>query len=277
MRGDAPSVRIELLTVGKELLIGCTLNTNAHWIGGRVARLGVVMNVITVVDDDLKEISSTLREILGRKPDFVIVVGGLGPTPDDMTLKGIALGLRLKMKTSDRALAMIRDHYAGRGMANIELTPARRKMAFLPVGAEPVPNDVGTAPGVRITHGGTVIFSLPGVPSEMKSIFRKSVEPELGERIGPLSRRVYRLKLEGIMESAFAPIIKKAMKGNPGAYIKSHPRGVEDGVSRLEVDVAVIAKDPEIARKGALKIAETIAQAAVRSGARVKSGPEPRW
>ncbi len=86
-------MRIELMTVGKELLIGRTLNTNAHWIGGRVARMGVAMNVITTVDDDLKEISFTLREILRRKPAFVFVVGGLGPTPDDMTLKGIALGL----------------------------------------------------------------------------------------------------------------------------------------------------------------------------------------
>jgi molybdenum cofactor synthesis domain-containing protein len=270
-------MRIELLTVGKELLIGRTLNTNSHWIGGRVARMGVVMSVITTVDDDLREISSTLREILRRRPAFVFVVGGLGPTPDDMTLKGIALGLRLKMKTSGKALSMIREHYAGRGMASIELTPARRKMALLPVGAEPVPNDVGTAPAVRLAHGRTVIFSLPGVPSEMKSIFTKSVEPELKRSIGPLSRRVYRLKLEGIMESALAPIILKAMKTNPGAYIKSHPKGVEDGVSKLEVDVAVIARDPRAGKKAALRIAESIARASTSSGAKVRSGPEPRW
>lgn len=270
-------MRIELLTVGKELLIGRTLNTNAHWIGGRVARMGVVMSVITTVDDDLKEISSTLRDILRRKPAFVFVVGGLGPTPDDMTLRGIALGLRLRMKTSVEALGMIREHYAGRGMASIELTPARRKMALLPVGAEPIPNDSGTAPGVRLAHGGTVIFSLPGVPSEMKSIFTRSVEPELKRSIGPLSRRVFRIKLEGIMESALAPIILKAMKRNPGAYIKSHPKGVEDGVSRLEVDVAAISRDAKVAKRVALTIAESIAQASEAAGATLKTGPEPRW
>lgn len=269
-------MRIELLTVGKELLIGRTLNTNAHWVGGRVARMGVVMKVITTVDDDLGEISSALREILGRNPDFLIVVGGLGPTPDDMTLKGIALGLGLKMKTNGRALSMIRDHYARRGMGTLELTAARRKMAVLPARSEPVPNEVGTAPGVRLEHGKTVIFSLPGVPAEMRSIFRRTVEPEVRTSVGKLSRKTFRLRLEGIMESSLAPLISKVMKRNPGAYVKSHPKGVEDGVSRLEVDVAVVARDPGEARREALKIAQSILEASTSEGATVTNGPEER-
>src|SRR5207244_10038343 len=86
-------MRVEVLTVGRELLIGKTVNTNAHWIGGRLARMGTRLSRITTVDDDLREISSSVRESLRRKPEFMVVVGGLGPTPDDMTVAGIREGV----------------------------------------------------------------------------------------------------------------------------------------------------------------------------------------
>jgi molybdopterin-biosynthesis enzyme MoeA-like protein len=195
-----------------------------------------------------------------------------------MTLKGVAQGLRLRMKLNSRALSMIRLHYANRGMPKIELTPARRKMAVLPAGAEPVPNRVGTAPGVRMVGGETVIYSLPGVPAEMRDIFRGYVEPEVRKRIGPLSRKTFRTKLEGIMESSLAPIISRVMKRNPEAYIKSHPRGVEKGVSRVEVDVGVVSREAATARREALRISEEIVMASVEAGGKVKEEPtERQW
>ena len=272
-------MRVELLTVGKELLIGRTLNSNAQWIGRRLAGIGLVMKVVTTVDDDLDEISSALREILRRKPDFLITVGGLGPTPDDMTLRGVAQGLRLGTKSNSQALAMIREHYTRRGLADIELTPSRRKMAVLPVGAVPVPNDAGTAPGVRLVAGQTVIFSLPGVPSEMRSIFRGSVEPEVKKKLGPLARKTFRIKMTGVMESALAPLIEGELKRHPGAYIKSHPRGIENGVSKIEVDVAVVAKEMKAARHEASVIVEEIVKASTAAGATIRSrsdAPSPR-
>jgi nicotinamide-nucleotide amidase len=229
------------------------------------------MKVVTTVDDDLDEISSALREMLRRKPDFLITVGGLGPTPDDMTLKGVAQGLNLGMKQNNQALAMIREHYVRRGLEGIELTPARRKMAVLPTGAEPVPNDAGTAPGVRLVAGGTVIFSLPGVPSEMRSIFRGSVAPEVKKKLGPLARKTFRIKMVGIMESALAPLLATELKRHPGAYIKSHPRGIENGVSKIEVDVAVVAKQMKTARDEALRVVEEIVKASSAAGATIKS------
>jgi molybdenum cofactor synthesis domain-containing protein len=271
-------MRVELMTVGKELLIGRTLNTNAQWIGRRFARMGLVMQVITTIDDDLGEISSTLRNVLRREPAFLVVVGGLGPTPDDMTLSGIARGLKLKMRSNRRALSMIKLHYAQLGMPAIELTPARRKMAVLPAGAEPVPNQVGTAPGVRLVSGGTVIYSLPGVPSEMRTIFRGFVEPEVRKRLGPMSRKTFRTKLEGIPESSIAPVISRVMKKYPGAYIKSHPRGMVNGVSKLEVDVGVVAKEAATARSEALRISEEVVKGSIEAGGRVTEGPiERQW
>jgi nicotinamide-nucleotide amidase len=264
-------VRVEMLAVGKELLIGRTLNTNAHWVGGRLAKMGSMLKEITTVDDDLGEISRSLKEILSRGPDFLLVVGGLGPTPDDMTLEGLARGLGVTMKFNQDAMALVREHYVKRGMGDIELTPARKKMAVLPEGAEPVTNEAGTAPGVRIVAGTTTIFSLPGVPGEMQSIYRRSVEPEVKRKLGKLHRKYVKMKVEGIFESALAPMIAAELKKHPTAYIKSHPRGLKEGVSRIELDVAMVGEDPTSVDREALGIAEEIVKAMEGAGGTVKS------
>lgn len=231
-----------MLAVGKELLIGRTVNTNAYWIGKRLALLGSILQRVVTVDDDLEEIASALRECLARSPDFIIVVGGLGPTPDDMTLRGVAEGMGRGIQPSAEALEMMRGHYAKRGMRGVTMTRARRKMALLPEGSDPVRNEFGTAPGVRMIEGRTVIYCLPGVPREMRGIFRRSVEPEIRRRIGRLYRKAVTLKVEGMLESVMAPLIGRELRRYRGAYIKSHPRGVKEGVSRLELDVAAVSK-----------------------------------
>jgi len=232
-----------MLAVGKELLIGRTMNSNAHWIGKRLAGMGTMLKEITTVDDDLDEIASAYSAAVRRNPDFLIVVGGLGPTPDDMTLRGIAEGMGVTLRRSEQALRLIREHYARRGLEHIEMTPSRLKMANLPAGAEAVLNEVGTAPGVRVVEGRTTVYCLPGVPVEMRGIFRRTIEPEIRGRLGNLHRKYVTMKLEGILESALAPTIAKEMKKHPGAYIKSHPRGIREGISRIELDIAVVGEN----------------------------------
>ena len=264
-------VRVEMMTVGKELLIGRTLNTNAHWVGKRLARLGTMIKEITTIDDDLDEISSTLKTVVARSPDFLIVIGGLGPTPDDMTLKGLAMGMGVSLSLNKDALGLIRAHYAGRGMANAVITPSRRKMATLPRGATPLRNGTGTAPGVRMMVGKTVVFSLPGVPAEMKSIFAESVEPEIKRKLGPLHRKYVTLKLEGVFESVLAPYLVTLLKKHPYAYIKSHPRGTKGGVSKIEVDIAVVGEDRRAVDGEGVKIAEELTEMVSEAGGKVKS------
>jgi nicotinamide-nucleotide amidase len=264
-------MRVEVLAVGRELLIGKTVNTNAHWIGGRLARMGTWLSRITTVDDDLREISSSVRESLRRKAEFLVVVGGLGPTPDDMTLEGIAKGLRRRLALNRDALKMVRDHYVEMGRGDLNITPARRKMARLPWGATPLKNIVGTAPGVRLEVGRTVIFALPGVPREMKSIFRDSLEGEIRRRLGRLHTRTVILKLEGIFESTLAPILKKSMKKYPSVYIKSHPKGVEEGVSKIELDVVVVSKWKADSAKISEKIASELKADVAKAGGTVRS------
>ena len=260
-----------MLAVGRELLIGRTLNTNAQWMGRRLGRKGTLLAEITTVDDDLEEIAAGLKGCLARKADFVIVVGGLGPTPDDMTLRGISEGIRRGLRPSKEALWLIREHYARRNLSTIEMTPARKKMATLPIGAKPVRNEVGTAPGVRLELDGTTVFCLPGVPSEMKSIFRKSVEPEIVKRLGRLYRKYISLEIEGIYESALAPMIESEMRRHPGAYIKSHPRGIKEGKSRIELDVAVVSEDRKKAENSTVQIVREIKSKVEAAGATVVS------
>jgi molybdenum cofactor synthesis domain-containing protein len=264
-------VRVEMLAVGRELLIGRTLNTNAQWIGRRLARKGTLLAEITTVDDDLREISAGVWCCLVSRADLVFGVGGLGPTPDDMTLRGISKGIRRRLRANEEALSMIREHYVRRNMGRIEMTPARRKMATLPIGARPVRNGVGTAPGVRLELEGTTVFCLPGVPSEMKSIFGGFVEPEIVEKLGRLYRKYITLKIEGIYESALAPTIESELRRRPGAYIKSHPRGIREGKSRIELDVAVVNEDRETAYESAAQIVREIKSEIEAAGATVVS------
>jgi molybdenum cofactor synthesis domain-containing protein len=263
-------VRVEMLAVGKELLIGRTLNTNAHWVGKRLATMGTMLKEITTVDDDLVEIATAFRAIVRRSPDFLVVMGGLGPTPDDMTLKGVADAIGVELRRSDAALTMIREHYTKRGLGKIELTPSRLKMATLPKGGEPLANTTGTAPGVRLMVGRTAVFCLPGVPAEMRGIFRRSVEPEIREKLGSLHRRYVTMKLEGVFESALAPVIAEELRRHPGAYIKSHPRGIREGVSRIELDIAVVGENRERTDEEGKAIALEMQEAVSSMGGKFK-------
>ncbi len=260
-----------MLAVGKELLIGRTLNTNAQWIGKRLARRGSMLAEITTVDDDLYEIGAAFKAALARSPDFLVVVGGLGPTPDDMTVRGVAGAIGKGLRRNSDAVQLIREHYVGRGLADIELTPARLKMARFPAGAEPVPNRVGTAPGVRMVLGRTTVFCLPGVPAEMRSMFRRSIEPEVVKKLGRMHRRYIMMKLEGIFESALAPVIAHELKKHPGAYVKSHPRGIREGVSRIELDVAVVGKDKVKTDEAGDAIVEEMKWKVAEAGGRIVS------
>jgi nicotinamide-nucleotide amidase len=111
----------------------------------------------------------------------------------------------------------------------------------------PLPNPIGTAPGVVIRESGTTMFSLPGVPSEMKAIFRDSIMPFL-ESLSSSRPSELQFKIAGIIESALAPILDKARRMYPGLYFKSHPRGKETGVRPL-ILLHIYSTEPGSANK----------------------------
>ena len=243
---------VELICVGNELLIGKTLNTNAHWLAKRITSLGLKVRRIIVVGDDLDEIASAVRETVKHKPCFIIVTGGLGPTFDDKTLEGVALGLGRKLEENEEAIEMIKakyERYVAEGrMREYTMTPHRMKMGRLPEGAKPLPNPVGTAPGVLLKHEGIRMVMLPGVPEEMKAIFDESVAPMMRKLAGDLTFYEVSLEVRGLPESELAPLLDEVMHDNPYVYIKSHPKRAEK-VSHLELHFSTTSDDSNVARQ----------------------------
>jgi len=272
---------IEIVCVGNELLIGKVVNTNSQWLAKRITTLGLNVNRITTIGDEVDEISRAVQEALKRKPQFIITTGGLGPTFDDKTLEGVARALNLPLQTHEKALEMIKQTYRryaeeGRIEKEVELTPPRMKMAKLPRGAEPLPNPVGTAPGVLLKQEGTVILALPGVPSEMRAIFDESVAPMLKRVAGNLTFYEASIDVTGIMESDIAPLIDRTMHDSPYVYIKSHPSHTGEGKPHLVLHLSTTAQDSTTAKNRVSKALMQITELIQTKGGKTRSttGPE---
>lgn len=221
---------VEIISIGNELLIGKILNTNAKWLARSITKLGGKVNRISTIGDTSGEISSTLHSSLSKRPVFIIITGGLGPTFDDKTVDSISDAIQKPLQLNEEAFDMIKEKYREYGKKiskKIILTPARIKMAKLPIGAIPLPNPVGTAPGVFLVYAQTKIIALPGVPEEMKTIFSTSVIPLIKESVGDLFVCEKSLKVTNIIESEIAPLIDTTMHLHPRVYIKSHPKAPE--------------------------------------------------
>jgi len=265
---------IEIICIGNELLIGKVVNTNAQWLAKRITTLGLGVDRITVVGDSLDEISTALNESIRRKPQFVITTGGLGPTFDDKTLEGVAKALDRDLKVHEQALKMVKEKYRrymeeGR-IEKVEMTPPRVKMATLPLDASPLPNPVGTAPGVITKFDVVTIVALPGVPSEMEAIFDESVEPLLKRAAGNATFYETSIAVDGIMESDMAPLIDRTMHDNPYVYIKSHPSRTGEGKPYLKLHLSTTAQDSKTARDRVTRALIQITELTQMKGGKIK-------
>jgi len=231
---------VELLSIGNELLLGNTVNTNAAWIATQITAEGGQVSRITTVSDNIQEIVKAIRETLKRRPDFLITTGGIGPTFDDMTLNAVAKAIHKTLRLDAKAVDLIKQHYIRRfdGVA-IKLTKPRLKMARIPSSAIAITNPIGTAPAVRLRVGSTETFCLPGVPREAKAIFRNSIAILIRSKAGGKRFIQSWIEVKGIMESTLAPIIDETILKWPGVYIKSHPRGFEQASPRIDVHFSI--------------------------------------
>jgi molybdenum cofactor synthesis domain-containing protein len=260
---------VEILSVGNELLLGNTINTNAAWIAAQATSTGAEVSRITTIGDNLADISGEVEESLRRQPNFLIITGGIGPTFDDMTLVGVAKGLGRRMSLDREALRLIRSHYSRRFKGKtMRLTKPRLKMAYIPNGSVPIPNPVGTAPGVLLTMKRTQIFCLPGVPSEAKAIFQESILTKIHANAHGRTFVETWLRISGIMESSLAPIIDRVMRHVAGVYIKSHPRGIENNRPRIELHFSAFAPTRDVGIR-TLRTAVTAMRRELRNRARV--------
>jgi nicotinamide-nucleotide amidase len=253
-------VDVEIICIGNELLIGKIMNTNAHWLATQTTQLGANVTRITVIQDIVQEIAKTINETKTRKPKFIITTGGLGPTFDDKTLQGVGNALGAKMAVNPVAYEFVKqrtyEYLKKRNLPlNLEMTPPRAKMATFPEGTDPVTNPVGTAPAMRTTIDGSVLYVLPGVPAEMEAIFKETIAPEIASAVGQGVFCERSLFIQGIFESKLAGLIDKVMADNPGVYIKSHPMS-----GHIELHLTIRAKQGE-------KPAELLCKAAKEIGA----------
>lgn len=218
-------VSVEIFIIGNEILIGDIQDTNTHWLCQEINRLGGYVARVTVLRDIDTVIAAELQAALGRGSDVIFTSGGLGPTADDLTLAAVARGVGVEWRLHEWALQMIRQRYdelADQGiLAQGGLNPAREKMAWLPVGAVPQHNPVGTAPGVLLTSGHTTIISLPGVPSELKGIFNSSLQPFLQATFKSGISVMRTVTVQCNDESLMEPVLSRVASDHSGIYIKS--------------------------------------------------------
>lgn len=193
-------MRLELVTIGTELLLGFTVDTNAAWIGRALAEHGIRVVRRATVPDDPAAIRDAVREGLERT-GFVLTTGGLGPTQDDITKAAVAALFGRRIVFDESVWAGLVERYARMGRP---LSDANRTQAGVPEGATVLPNPRGTAPGLWITGDLGTVAMVPGVPREMRGLLRDEVIPRLKASAGDAVIRSLTLRTAGIPESNLA-------------------------------------------------------------------------
>lgn len=170
----------EILTIGTEILLGEIHDTNASYLAQKLRQIGLDVYRKTTVGDNPDRIAAFLREAFTRC-QVVLSTGGLGPTVDDPTREAVALAFRVELKYYPHLWEQIQERFRRYGRTPTE---NNRRQAFLPQGAIPIENPVGTAPGFIVDSDQKIIICLPGVPREMEYLMENQVLPYLRERLG---------------------------------------------------------------------------------------------
>jgi len=196
-------MRAEVIAIGDELTSGQRLDTNSRWLAAELGVLGVPVDFHTTAADTLEAGLEAFRIATGRA-DLVVATGGLGPTADDLTRDVLAAVAGTTLESSPEALAAVESRFARRGVA---MPDSNRRQALFPRGSRIIPNPDGTAPGIDLVvrAGGreSRVFALPGVPAEMRVMWRESVAPAvLAVLPGAATILQRRIKVFGAGESA---------------------------------------------------------------------------
>jgi nicotinamide-nucleotide amidase len=237
-------MRCEIISVGTELLLGQIVNTNAAWIGQRLADVGWDCLRHTAVGDNQGRIADTIREALARA-DAVIVTGGLGPTQDDVTREAVAAVAGARLIRDPEIERWLKERFARFGVRRMATMNLRQ--ADVPEGARTIDNPRGTAPGLIVEVGGKPVYAVPGVPREMEGMLERVVLPDLAARAGEGRAIVSRtLRTAGIGESRVAERLTplwEAAEGVTMAYLASagevRVRLTSVGATREEALVAI--------------------------------------
>ena len=210
----------EIITVGDELLLGQTVDTNSAWMGKTLALSGVAVKRITSISDEPIALVEALDLALKSK-DLVFITGGLGPTLDDRTKQVLADYFHTPLVQNDSVLLNIQTWFANRGLP---MLPSNVDQALLPEACEMLSNPLGTAQGMWFAVDGSqqVVISMPGVPYEMKGIMTDEIIPRLTSRFELPTRYHRTILTQGVGES----------------YLSEHVASWEAGLSSRNVSIA---------------------------------------
>jgi len=214
-------MKAAIITIGDELLIGQTVDTNSAWMGAELSKAGFDIFRITSVHDRKADIFYALDES-AKEADVVLITGGLGPTSDDITKHALAEYFNTRLITDFEVLKMIEDMM---GRRNFAMNENNRRQAEVPETCRVLKNGAGTAPGMWFEKAGTIFVSMPGVPNEMKYIMNEHVIPELKKRF--ISQVIIHRNIMtyGTFEAKLAEILTDFEAGLPGniklAYLPS--------------------------------------------------------
>jgi nicotinamide-nucleotide amidase len=215
-------MQAEIVTIGTELLLGEIVDTNAAYIAQQLATIGLNLYYKTTVGDNEGRITSVLQQALTRA-DVVITSGGLGPTVDDVTRQAVARAAGRELVLDGKLLAQIEARFARHGFT---MSDNNRRQAYIPQGAIPIENPVGTAPAFIVETEQGLIISLPGVPRELEHLMETRVIPFLREKLqtGYVIIKSKTLRTCGIGESTVDSRIGDLMRSsNPTVGLAAHP------------------------------------------------------
>lgn len=263
-------LRASIVVIGDEILGGFVQDTNSHWLAARLQERGIPLERVSTVPDELDAVREALLTELGReRPRLVMTCGGIGSTPDDLTMQAVAhtLGLDLMREPDiDARITAALEWTAGQGVDVTEQHErSMRKMAMVPDGAYLLAGAKGVAPGVAVdvdggcsSPSGATIVILPGVPHELKRIMEHGIEPTLLEGRGEV-QHVAELR-HPYPESTLNPVLERIVTEFPDVHLGSYPgqectirlRGTQDRVEAamklVAAELAVLADDPASGR-----------------------------
>jgi nicotinamide-nucleotide amidase len=245
-------MRTEVISVGTELLLGEITDTNATHIACALREIGVDLLYRSTVGDNEIRIAEVVDAALARV-DVVIINGGLGPTVDDVTREGIARATGRPLVFREDLLAQVKARFDALG---VRMSENNRRQAYIPEGAEPITNPVGTAPIFILETGRGVVIVLPGVPGEMRTLLEREIIPWLQAHLeAPAVIRSHTLRTVGVGESRIDSKIGDLMHGhNPTVGLAAHSgqtdiRITAKAANEAEAEALIAPVEAEIRRR----------------------------
>ncbi len=239
----AAGTPIELFAIGTELVLGRVQDTNSYWMAQRIAELGGNLRRVTQLVDDLDQITEALSDSLRRGTGIIITTGGLGPTPDDLTVQAVARALNRRTMVDE---ATLDDYVRRRNLTSRgEISAGLLKMATVPEGSEVRQNPAGWAPCTFVPHEGGTIVIMPGPPKEMEAVFTMHVSEAIA---AASAHKTAALRVVVTMfESEVSPLMQEVMARYPATYLKAYVALRDADGRTLPVDLVATGADDHAA------------------------------